>query len=365
MPTEASGRAALDGRHPAATRRILRLALGTSLCLWVSQFISWPLAFITPVLTMFILALPMPAPGLKKGLMFIVALLLPMVLGSALLPFLHHARWAGILLVALALYYSFYYTARGGSPVLGTFITIGLTLVVTVGSVNADILLLLIRALGLAAAVAMAFVWIAHALLPDLPPDPDHIQAAAPPSATAPSPAQARRSACRSLVIVLPLALLFLYLSGSPAYTVVMIKVAAMGQQASTDKSREMGVDLLKSTLWGGLGAIAVWQLLTIWHALPLYTLLVGLAGLLFGRWIFQGVTVHPKFSMASYAYLTMLVLLGPALAMPGGDAAAGFYTRLLLILAVGLYGTAAVAVFDAFVPGRQRPAPQPRPLDA
>lgn len=343
-------------RHPVASRRILRLALGTALCLLIAQLISWPLAFIAPVLTMFILALPLPAPSFKKGIALVVALVLPMVLGSALLPFLHHARWAGIVLVALALFYSFYFTARGGSPILGTLITVGLTLVVTIGSVSAEVLIMLIQGLGLGAMFAVVMVWIAHALLPELPPDANHATPKAPPAAPIPDALQARRNAYRSLLIVLPLALVFLFLNGSPSYTVVMIKVAALGQQASSDKSREMGVDLLKSTLWGGLGAIICWQLLNIWHGLALYVLLVGLAGLLYGRWIFQGVSVHPKFSMASYAFLTMLVVLGPAVATNSGDAAAAFYSRLLLILGVGLYGTAAVAVFDAFFPPeRQR----------
>lgn len=354
MPTEALTAPEPTGRHPVAARRILRLALGTGLCLLVAQFVSWPLAFIAPVLTMFILALPFPAPSFKKGFIFIIALLLPMVLGSALLPFMHHARWAGIVLVAVALFYSFYFTARGGSPILGTFITIGLTLVVTVGSVNADVLIWLIQGLGLGALFAMIMVWVAHALLPELPADPSAAPLPKPPETPPPKPGHARRNALRSLLIVLPLALVFLFLNGSPAYTVVMIKVAALGQQASSDKSREMGMDLLKSTLWGGLGAIIAWVLLNIWHSLALYTLLVGLAGLLFGRWIFQGAAVHPKFSMASYAYLTMLVVLGPAVATNSGDAASAFYSRLLLIIGVGVYGTAAVAVFDAFFPPRR-----------
>ena len=354
MPIESVSPQSRQTRHPVAARRILRLALGTALCLLMAQIVSWPLAFIAPILTMFILALPFPAPSLKQGLIFIVALLLPMVLGSALLPFLHHARWAGILLVALALFYSFYFTARGGSPILGTFITVGLTLVVTVGSVNPTILTMLIKGLGVSALFAMLIVWLAPALLPELPLQPGRKK---PPPPPAVSPGQARHNAYRSLLIVLPLALVFLFLNGSPSYTVVMIKVAALGQQASSDKSREMGVDLLKSTLWGGLGAVIAWQLLSIWHSLALYTLLVGLAGLIFGRLIFQGSSAHPRFSMASYAYLTMLVVLGPALATNSGDAASAFYSRLALILAVGLYGTAAVAIFDAFRPAKGRRA--------
>jgi hypothetical protein len=340
--------------HPLAARRILRLALGTGLCLFCSQLAGWPLSFIAPVLTMFILALPLPAPGFRKGLVFVLAMLAPMLAGLALLPFLEHARWSGIVLLALALFYSFYFTARGGSPVVGTFMTMGLTLVVTIGSVNTEILLLLIQALAVNSVFGIVFVWIAHALLPDLQ---SRQQAPRPPAAKPGKPAlsEARRSALRSLLIVLPIALLFMFMSGSPSYTVVMIKVASMGQQASSDKSREMGRSLLASTFWGGVGALAGWYILSAWPSLVLYTLLVAIAALLYGRRIFQGPAVHPEFSKWSYAFLTMLVILGPSVLDSPGSSGAGaaIWSRLWLFLLIAVYGTTAVAVFDAFWPKR------------
>jgi hypothetical protein len=342
------------GRHPLAARRILRLSVGTALCLWFSQAVSWPLSFVAPVLTMMILALPLPPLGIKKGIGFIVALLLPMVAGMALLPVLMHARWAGVLLVGLALFYSFLFTARGGSPVLGTFMTIGLTLVVTVGSVEPEFMVLLVKSLAMCAVVGLAFVWLAHLLIADPPPDPSHppMQLPAP---IVTHPAEARRRAVRSLFVVFPLALVFLFMSGSPAYTVVMIKVASLGQEATAGKSREMGRSLLESTLWGGLAAVIGWYALSIWPSLTLYALLVALAGLYFGRGIFQGRSVGPKFSMWSYAFLTMLVILAPAvLDSPlSSDGGAAFWSRFWLIVLVAVYGTVAVRVFDAFWPAR------------
>lgn len=348
MPTEASSISALPAMHPLAARRILRLALGTALALVFSQVITWPLSFVTPVLTMFILALPLPAPSFKKGVVFVVALLAPLIGAMALLPFLQHARWAGILLVAIALYYSFYYTAKGGSAVVGTFMTVGLTLTVTVGSVNPDVLIMLIESLAISAVFAIAFVWIAHAFLPEPAPDPA-TPSKQPPALTKPDLAEARRDAFRSLLIVLPLALLFMFMSGSPGYTVVMIKVASMGQQASSDHSRKMGLSLLESTFWGGVGALIAWTLLSIWPSLIFYSLLIGLAGLLFGQRIFKGPAVHPKFSMWSYAFLTMIVILAPAVLDDPGGAGAAVWSRLVLFMLIAVYGTVAVAVFDAF----------------
>lgn len=345
--------------HPAAARRILRLALGTALCLAFSQLAAWPLSFVAPVLTLVLLALPLPPLSLKKGIIFVVALLAPVLVGGELiLPFLDHMKGIGILLIALGLFHTFYFTARGGQPVLGTFMTVGLTLVVTVGSVSSELLMMIIPSMGLCAVVGIVFTWIAHALLPDLPPDPAlaGIKKPAPPK---PDPATAGRNALRALAMVFPLMLAFLFMSGSAAYTVVMIKVATMGQQATSDQSKAMGRSLIASTLWGGLGAIIAWHVLSIWPSLLLYTLLVGLAGLVYGRWIFQGAAVHPRFQMMQYAYLTMLVILAPAVLDGMGSSGAGsaFWSRLFLIMLTAVYGSVAAAVFDAFWP-RRRPPP-------
>jgi hypothetical protein len=280
-----------------------------------------------------------------------------MVAGLALLPFLHHARWAGILLVALALYYSFLYSTRGGNPILAMFMTVGLTVVVTIGSVSIDVLIFVIRELGVCAVVGMLFVWIAHALLPDPPRKGGPRKKPTEPVSA--SPRQAARQAFRGWVVVFPLALAFMFMSASPSYTVVMIKAASMGQQANAEDSRAMGASLLQSTLWGGLGAIIIWQLLAIWPSLLFYVLLFALACLVFGRWIFEDRSLHPKASEFSYALLTLLIILGPAVASDSGDASAAFYSRLALILLVGLYGTAAVAIFDRFLGSDRTPAGQ------
>ena len=333
----------------------MRLALGVALSLCCSQIFTWNISFVAPVLTLVLLATPFPAPSFKQGLGFILALLLPSIASMALIPFLVHARWVGILLMTLALFYSFYYTARGGKPVLGSFMTIGLTLVVTVGSVNTQALVVLVEALAINAVFGIVFVWIAHALLPDLPADPLAVKPS-PPPVVKPGLKVARRDALRALLVVLPIALLFLFMSGSTSYTVVMIKVASMGQQASADKSAGMGRSLLESTIWGGIGALVGWSLLSIWPSLLPYTLLVGLAGLLYGRGVFQGPGMHPKFSMWSYAYLTAIIILAPSLLDSAGSGGSGaaIWSRVWLFIVIAFYGTAAVAVFNAFWPAKK-----------
>jgi hypothetical protein len=335
-----------------ASRRILRLALGTSLALWFSQATGGPLAFASAIFALVFLSLPLPRPSVKFAVGFVLVLAAAVFGGALIVPFLEHVRLAGILLFVLALYASFYYTAKGGSAALGILATVGLTMAAAIGSVNAEALIGISMALIFYAAQAMVFVWLAHALLPDPPPDPA-AAAKRPPKPPPPDLETARLHALRSMLIVLPIALFLMFSSSGTTYLIVMIKVATMGQQANVESSRTLGRSLLESTVIGGTGAIVAFQVLGIYPSLTIYFLLVALACLLAGPRIFQGPGMHPKGSTWSYAILTMIIVLAPAV-MDGpfaDGASSAFYTRLFLFLFIAVYGSVAVAVFDAFWP--------------
>lgn len=339
-------------RQDIASRRILRLALGTSLALGFSQAMGWPMSFIAPVITLVLLTLPLPAPSLKMGIVLLAAILLPVLLGSVvLLPFFAHLHSVGIILVMLALFYSFYISAKGAPEVVGTLLTMGITVNVAIGSVNIDVFYAVVGGISKGAACGLAFVWIAHALLPDLPGTFSGAQRPAPPPK---HPADvARLMALRSTLVVLPIAIIFLFSSASMSYVVVMIKVASMGQQAEVDGSRDLGRSLLLSTLWGGVGAIIGWQLLSMWPSLVFFSLLTAIAALVYGARIFRGAGMHADGSTWSYAFLTMMVILAPAAldSATGSAAGAAFWSRLLLIVITAVYGSLAVTVFDRFLP--------------
>jgi hypothetical protein len=336
--------------HPVAARRILRLAFGTAVALWFSQVVAWDLSFIMPVLVSVLLSVPIPAPRLKQGLGFILALALPVYAALLLLPFLYDYRAVGILLLITACFWSFYYSAKGGSPVLGAFLTMGLAVLTTVGSDSIDAAIMVNKAVVISAVIAMMFVWLAHAFLPDPPPPANRAPRPAPPK---PSRELAIWSAWRSTVIVFPVMMFFLFYSGSASYLVVMIKVASMGQQVENDSSRAAGRSLLLSTVFGGIGAIIMWQVLSVWPSLMMYTMLIAMGGLIMGRRVFQGLAMHPQAGTWSYAFLTMIVVIAPAVMdSAGGDAAgAKFWERLIMLLAATFYSVAAVTVYDAFRP--------------
>jgi len=341
--------------------RILRLAGGTALSLWFSQFVAWDMSFIAPVITLLVLALPLPAPGLKGGLVFVAALTLSMYAGVVLLPMLLEQPLAGVILLVLALFWSFYFTAKGGSMLIGTFATVGIAVSAAVGTVSIDAVFGVISGVSFGTLVGVVFVWIAHALLPDsLAAD----VAARPAAKETPPPksptylADARWSAYRSTLIVLPIALWFLFSSASTAYVPVMIKVASMGQQVSREGTNLAGRSLIMSTLIGGISAMLGWHVLRAVPTLSMYTLIVALAALIMGPRIFQGSGMRPNGGTWSYGFLTMLVILAPAVMDSAGGAAAGikFWERLVMFGFTTLYAVVAVHVFDAFRP-MQEPA--------
>ena len=355
MSTEAlaSGETGLD----IASVRIGRLAFGTAACLCFAEAAGWTLSFIAPVMTLFLLSLPTPAPSLKNGIGLIAAVVVSFLVGLMLLPRMLHQPLVGLLLLGLFLYWSFYIPARGGSPLVGALLTLGLAFSTAIGTVSIDLLLLVVKGVLLGTVVGVIFVWIAHAVLPDSlagqaakgPQQP-------PAAATPPDLANARWGAFRALMIVLPVGLWFLLSGASFAYAPVMVKVATMGQQATRTGTRDAARSLIMSTVIGGVGAIIGWQVLRIAPTLPVYVLFVGLAGLVTGRYIFRGAGPAPDAATWSYGYLTMLVILAPAVMDTAFGSAAGvaFLDRLWMFLLATLYGVAAVYVVDAL---RPRPA--------
>ena len=334
--------------------RILRLAAGTAASLWFSQAAGWGMSFIAPVITMFILALPFPAPKLKSGIGFVVIFAIALHGGLLLLPYLLNYPLVGLLLLVIALYWSFYFTAKGGSAVLGTLATVGIALSTAVGSVSVDATLMVVDGLTVNTLFGVVFVWIAHALVPDgLAHQGKQQPVTAPPEKPKPDLQHARWSAFRSLLIVFPITLWFMLSSASASYVPVMIKVASMGQQATNAGAKQVGRSLLLSTLIGGLGAIIGWNVLKIVPTLSMYTLIIALGALVVGPRIFQGPAMHPHAGTWSYGYLTMIVILGPAVmdSMGGSSADAAFWSRLLMFGLATLYGVVAVYVVDAFQP--------------
>jgi hypothetical protein len=361
MPTSAAPTAVTPVRASVASKRILRLAFGTALSLWISQAVGWTISYIAPVITMFLLAMPLAQPKPKFFVLVVVALTVSVYGSLIFLPLLLHQELVGLLLLSLVMFHAFYFTAKGGAPVLGTLVTMGLALTAAVGSVSVDALLGVAGGLVIGAVVGALVALVSHLVIREEPAAPPS-EAQAPDAAKSAATldlAPARHSAMRSVAIVFPILLWLLVSGASAANVAVMIKVSAMGQEVSRRSTRDAAKSLIYSTLVGGLAAVLAWQILSAWPSLSLYVLLVALAGLYFGRRIFADRGLSANADMWTYAFLTMIVVLAPAVLDSSSGSAAGarFYDRLFMFGWATLYAVIAVYVFDAFW-GR----PQARP---
>jgi len=273
-----------------------------------------------------------------------------------LLPLLTHQPLVGMLLLMLACFWAFYYSASGGSPVMGSFLTMGLALVAAMGSVSVDLLLAVDQAMSINAVIAIGLFWLAYVLFPDRSLDGDRPEVH---KANPPPRHLAMRSAWRSTAIVLPVVVFFLFYAGSASYLLVMIKVASMGQQAENDQTRAAGKTLLMSTLIGGIGAVIMWAAMSAWPSLLNLVLLVALGGLVMGRRVFHGQGMAADAGMWSYAFMTMLVIILPSVMDGIGGSAAGakFLGRISMVAWTTLYAVAAISVFDAFWRNKAREA--------
>ena len=343
-----------------ANTRVLRLAFGTALSLWISQAIGWSISYIAPVITMFLLAMPIARPKAKFFAVVVLAVVVSVYGSFLFLPLLLHQKAVGFLLLGLALFHAFYFSAKGGAAVVSTLITIGLALTVAVGSVSVDALVAVAGGLTVGAVVGALIAFLSHVIIPD-PPVNNPAAAKGDAPATIPL-AVARRNAMRALAIVWPITLWFLVSVASASNMAVMIKVAAMGQEAANQKARDAAKSLIMSTLIGGIGAVVAWNVLRIWPSLTLYTLLIALAGLIFGPRIFAGRGLQPNGPTWSYGFLTMIVVLAPAVLDGdfGSSADARFYDRLLMFVWATLYGVGAIYLFEVFWPQRNSDPAEP-----
>jgi len=66
---------------------------------------------------------------------------------------------------------------------------------------------------------------------------------------------------------------------------------------------------------------------------------------------------MHPQAATWSYGFLTMIVILAPAVmdSAGGGPAGVKFWDRLLMFAGTTLYAVGTVYIFDAFTPAERK----------
>jgi len=322
-------------------RRIFRLGTTVALSLAAAYALAVPLPFIAPLFALMLTAPPKPPMGPKGLTGLVLVVLLSLGVGLILIPLLQKYPLSAVLLVTLGLYLSSYMTVHMGKALLGTFLTMGFTLISAAGMVDFALATTLIQSLVIGIMLAIVCQWLVY---PWFPEDPAPVNQPAPPGA---SVENSNWVALRGTLIVLPVYLLAL--TDPLAYLAIIMKSVSLGQQSSMVNARSAGRELLGSTFLGGCLAIVFWMMLGVMTNLWMFFLLMLLFGVYFASKIYQLSKSRYPASYWLNVGMTMLILLGPAVedSDNGKDVYAAFLVRMGLFVAVTLYAWLAVYVLE------------------
>lgn len=186
---------------------------------------------------------------------------------------------------------------------------------------------------------------LAHALFPPPPATGTAARPAPPP------PEHPERLALRAVAIVLPVWLLAL---GNPAFYIpAVMKTVALAQQSTSLNARQAGQELVLSTLAGALLAFALWMGLSLWPSLLMLVLMLMLMTLWLARRLVPLVASRFPPSFWSNAWITALILLGPAIedSATGKDVWLAAAMRCGLYLVVAGYGWLCILLLEQWWP--------------
>ena len=331
----------MENRLQLLSRRTLRVATGTALCLTISFALDLSIPVIAPVFAVFLLATQNRPLSFKAAVAFALVVALTTGSGLLLVPLLRHYAFSGVMLVGLLLFFAFRYGLRGGNNLVSTFLVAGLTMVSAAGTADFQLAVTVVGALVKGLLLAVLVSALTHVLFPE-------------PVSTGPQPAapvmpdgQAVRIALRAALVVMPAYLLAI--TDPASYMPIIMKSVSLGRQSCTATARSAARDLIGSTLLGGLLAIAFWFALKLFVHLWMFYLWMLLFGLLVGRKLYRisPTRYSPGFWLNSL--VTMIILLGQSVqdSVAGKDVYTAFAVRMGLFLAVTVYTCLMLLIFE------------------
>ncbi|MGB5585708.1 MAG: DUF2955 domain-containing protein [Gammaproteobacteria bacterium] len=325
--------------------RILRYAIGVTLSAALAYAINWPLSFLLPVLTAFMLSLPLPIPSLATGLRNMLYTLMAFGLGLVFALSLLRFPLVYILMLGLVMFHLYYYLNRGGSLWLTLMGVLAVLLLSMLGNSHE----------GLAAGVSLNFVWtcwltmvmvrLTYLLVPDprsapYPQAPGFQSGYSQPSAEA---------ALRSTLVILPLASLFFMLDLT-SYMLVMIFAALFILKPELSAGKQAGMNSLISTLLGGACAWVFYWLIVAVPEYYFYLALMFLTALFFGINVFSD---RPAAKYYNSALIALLILVNGSMG-EGADFTEKFIMRVILITLAVIYIVTALRLLERFWPVEQ-----------
>lgn len=326
---------------PIEARRVFRLALTVALALAGGYAMQLPLPYLVPLLALLLASPPTPPIGLKSLPVLLMVLFVTLGVGLLLVPLLQNYAFVGVLVVALGLYFSNSLALRHGKVLMGTLLTVGLTLISVAGLASYQLATTVIHTFITGVALAVACQWVVY---PWFPEDDAPRQSGKP---TVEARGDSGWLAARATLVVLPAYLLAL--SNPAAYLPVIMKAASLGQQDSVTSADHAGRELLGSTFLGGCFAILLWFGLKLCPGLWMYFLWMLSFGLYFAARFYGVIASRYPPSFWLNTAVTTLIMLGPAVqdSANSKDVYQAFAVRMGLFVALTLYAWLAIRLLE------------------
>lgn len=328
------------------TVRVVRFTVGTTVAGGIAYAYEWPLFFLTPVLTIAFLSMPIPGVSAGRWLNLLTYVVGAMALGTVFSLFLVLYPLVCILLLGLVLFQIYYLVNRRGPFMFALMSLLAVLILPMMGMAHEQLALGFAGYFAFSAGLSVVIFALAHVLFPDPHGAPVPTPVAFQPAYSAP----AARAALKSTLAVLPLVVVFISLE-LHGQLLVMVFAAIFSVIPDLSTGWAAGRKSLRSTLLGCLAAIVVYWLLVAVPEFHFFLFLWLATMLIFARLIFSE---HPLAKYMGSAAIAMTILVSGSLG-PGADFVDKLVTRVVLISLATLWVVAAIAVIDRYLFGAKK----------
>jgi hypothetical protein len=337
--TDIALRSGADPLAQAKLHGLLRFAAGATAAMVLAELMGWAPTFLAPLFTAVLLAnLPGPPP-LKVGVVLVAVITVAAVSAFALTSLLLGSPTVLYGVVSIVIFSALYTMAQGKLvlPMLLALVCYSTIPVVTmvVPAYGNLLPIAMVRSM----AVAVAIIWIVHAVWPRVAPPPPQ-----------PSPPSDMLSPLRialvGTAIIMPLLLAFLALGLTDALPVLITTVMLVAT-FDVSKGAVQGLAMVLGNLFGGFIAFVAVAILATIPSLVVLGLLIFLLSVVAAEYLSRG---GAPGAIALLTFNQTLVMFSIALADPSGSGGL-WATRLLQFCLAWLF---AIGMMWLAMPRRQ-----------
>ncbi len=315
---------------PIEASRCFRLALATALAVLVGFGTAIDMPHLAPLFTVLVGISGAPPMGVAK--IIPLSLVVALVLGTGiwLAPVVEGSPVTGLLLVAIGVAISAWFTVSSANAAIGSLLAAGITLVSGFGVVSLALAQSLVSSMAVGFGIAMLAYWVAYQCFPN-------------PICAPSAPTEASKTArdihvLRSVVLVMP-AYIFLLINPL-GHAPVMLKTVALSTSESARDARSAARSLLGSTTLAGVLGVGVWVVLRFSPTLWMLALWCTVVMLFVGRQVYLRASDMGTSLFWRDVGVTFFLILGPALADTdtGKDPYQAFAFRFAMLVLAALY---------------------------